>query len=81
MSGYSSSQALLFGASSIPQLSTTLAVTYTGQKLGLIDQPLVTAFIMLSVITTLVSPLLMNWFVARNDNTLSLPFLTRTGVK
>jgi Kef-type K+ transport system membrane component KefB len=60
MVGFNSDQALLFGISSVPQLSTTLAVAFTALTLGFIDQKLITAMIILSVITVLISPTLMN---------------------
>jgi Kef-type K+ transport system membrane component KefB len=60
MVGFKSDQALLFGISSVPQLSTTLAVAFTALTLGLIDQKLITAMIFLSVMTVIISPTLMN---------------------
>jgi Kef-type K+ transport system membrane component KefB len=63
--GFSSDQSLLFGVSSIPQLSTTLAVAFASFTLGFIDHKLITAMISLSVITVIVSPLLMNIFGRR----------------
>jgi len=60
--GFTSNQALLFGASSIPQLSTTLAVAFTALSLGLIDQKLITGMIVLSIVTVIVSPILMNLY-------------------
>jgi len=59
MVGFDSNQALLFGVSSIPQLSTTLAVVFTALALGYVDQKLITAMITLSIVTTMVSPILM----------------------
>jgi Kef-type K+ transport system membrane component KefB len=62
MVGFNSDQSLLFAASSIPQLSTTLAVAFTSFSLGLIDQTLIVALVALSVITVVVSPMLMDMF-------------------
>ncbi|MDP2696146.1 MAG: cation:proton antiporter [bacterium] len=62
MVGFTSDQSLLFGVSSIPQLSTTLAVTFAALSLGLIDQKLMTAMVILSVATVIIGPLLMNIF-------------------
>jgi Kef-type K+ transport system membrane component KefB len=59
IAGFDSNQALFFGVSSIPQLSTTLAVAFTALSLGLIDQKLITAMVMLSVFTVIISPPLM----------------------
>jgi Kef-type K+ transport system membrane component KefB len=60
MVGFNTDQSLLFAITSIPQLSTTLAVAFTALSLGLLDQKLVTAMITLSVVTVIVSPTLMN---------------------
>jgi Kef-type K+ transport system membrane component KefB len=60
MVGFTSDQALLFGISSVPQLSTTLAVAFTALTLGFIDQKLISAMVVLSVVTVMVSPILMN---------------------
>lgn len=57
--GFNNQQALFFGATSVPQLSTTLAATFTSYNLGLIDTDLVTAMVMLSVVSTLVGQILM----------------------
>lgn len=59
MIGFSSDQSLLFGVSSVPQLSTTLAVASAAFILGFIDHQLITSMVVLSVITTLISPTLM----------------------
>ncbi len=58
------SHSALMGISSIPQLSTTLAVVFAGSTLGIFDQTLITAMVILSIVTTLVSPLLIK-LVAR----------------
>lgn len=63
--GFSSNQSLLFGISSVPQLSTTLAVALSAFSLGLIDEGLLTALVALSVITVMVSPTLINVFSAQ----------------
>ncbi len=60
-------QSLLVGVSTIPQLSTTLAVAFSGVQFGLIDQDLASAIVILSVVSTLVTPLLINW-AARKVN-------------
>lgn len=62
MVGFAPGQSALFAAASIPQLSTTLAVAFSALSLGFIDQKLITAMIALSIITTVVSPILMNIF-------------------
>jgi Kef-type K+ transport system membrane component KefB len=58
--GFTRDQALLFGISSVPQLSTTLAVAFAALSLDLIDQRLIASLIALSIITVVVSPVLMN---------------------
>jgi Kef-type K+ transport system membrane component KefB len=50
---------LLFGVASTPQLSTSLAVAFTALELGLIDSSLQVSIVLLSVITVLLSPLLI----------------------
>jgi len=60
--GFTSSQSLLIGASTIPQLSTTLAVAFTAAALGLLNQELIVAMVILSTVTTFVGPLLMQVF-------------------
>ena len=63
--GFTSSQSLLIGASTIPQLSTTLAVAFTAAALGLLNQELIVAMVILSTVTTFVGPLLMQMFSRR----------------
>ncbi len=46
-----------FGSASIIQITTTLAVTYVGASLGILDNILVTSIIMMSVVTTIVGPI------------------------
>jgi len=70
MVGYNETQSRLFAITSIPQLSTTLAVVFTGFSFGLLDQALVTAMILLSVVTTFVAPLLMNRIISKKRNDL-----------
>jgi Kef-type K+ transport system membrane component KefB len=55
--GFNSTEASLFAATSIPQLSTTLATAFIAYNLELIDQVLLTSLVALSVITVLISPL------------------------
>jgi Kef-type K+ transport system membrane component KefB len=52
--------AKLFAATSLPQLSTTLATAFVAFTFGLIDQVLLTALVLLSVVTVLLSPVLIN---------------------
>jgi Kef-type K+ transport system membrane component KefB len=56
-----SREAWLFGAISIPQLTTTLAVTYTAAALGLLDSVLVTSIILIAIISTFIGPMLVSY--------------------
>ncbi|MEX1063797.1 MAG: cation:proton antiporter [Candidatus Paceibacterota bacterium] len=53
------SQSALMGLATMPQLSTTLAVVFAGSALGIFDQTLITAMVILSIVTTFFSPLLI----------------------
>lgn len=57
--GFNWSQASFFGVTSVPQLSTTLAAAYTGFQLGVLSPQLVTAAVVLSVVTTIIAPISM----------------------
>ncbi len=61
--GLSSYKSGLIGITSVPQLITTLAVVLVGQRLELLPPELVTAIIILSVVSTLVSPLITNYLL------------------
>ncbi len=63
--GFNSDQSMLFAISSVPQLSTTLAVAFASLTLGVIDQRLITAMVALSIVTVIVSPALLNIFGRR----------------
>jgi len=67
LSGFNKSESLLVGASTIPQLSTTLAVAFIGLESGLLDQQLITAMIALSVLSTLVGSSLIG-LIIRSQN-------------
>jgi Kef-type K+ transport system membrane component KefB len=71
MVGFATNQSLLFAISSVPQLSTTLAVAFTALSLGYVDQKLITAMITLSIITVIVSPTLMNLLGQRIKDSIS----------
>lgn len=58
--GFQNKESAIFGFSSIVQLTTTLAVVYSAEPMGMIDSALTTSIILLSIITTFVSPLLLN---------------------
>ena len=59
MVGFSKIESNFFAATSLPQLSTTLATAFVAFNLGLLDQVLLTSLVLLSVITVLISPLII----------------------
>lgn len=61
--GFNSYKSVLVGVTSIPQLITTLAVLLVGQRLGILPPELVTAVIILSIVTTLLSPLFTSYLL------------------
>jgi Kef-type K+ transport system membrane component KefB len=65
LDGFSNNDSLIIGASTIPRLSTTLAVVFTAHGLGLFDQKIVVAMISLSIITAIVSPILVKYFSSK----------------
>lgn len=56
LAGYKRVENALVGFSSIPQLSTSLAVVFTAYELGLIDSSLQVSIVLISIITVLISP-------------------------
>jgi len=60
LSGHDSA---IFGTASIIQLTTTLAVVYVASSLELLDSTLVTAIILLSIITTIFGPVLLRLLI------------------
>lgn len=59
--GFTSKESVIAGAATIPQLSTTLAVAFVGREMGLIDDILITAMIVLSIATTFCGPILVKY--------------------
>ncbi|MEX1013790.1 MAG: cation:proton antiporter [Candidatus Paceibacterota bacterium] len=57
--GFNKNESIVIGASTIPQLSTTLAVVATGEVLGFLTPELVTAMVILSIVTTFVGPFII----------------------
>jgi Kef-type K+ transport system membrane component KefB len=57
---------LLFGFSSIPQLSTSLAVTFTALDRGLIDSNLQVSIVLLSITTVLLAPIIVGLLTKNN---------------
>ncbi|MAZ41152.1 hypothetical protein CL654_03490 [bacterium] len=67
LSGFSSLEGSFIGVSTMPQLSTTLAVVFVGQDLGILKPELVTAIVVLSIVTTLISPILIRHIDRKGD--------------
>ncbi|MBX2866560.1 cation:proton antiporter [Candidatus Kaiserbacteria bacterium] len=65
MVGFNSIESGFFAATSLPQLSTTLATAFVAFSLGLIDQTLLAALVILSIVTVLLSPILIRAYSAR----------------
>ncbi len=59
VNGFNSKESIISGVATIPQLSTTLAVAFVGLEMGLIDDMLITAMIVLSIVTTFSGPILV----------------------
>jgi len=59
LNGFSGVESSLIGASTIPQLSTTLAVVFTGIELGILKPELATAMVTLSIVTVFISPIVI----------------------
>lgn len=70
---FSKKNSLIFGVSSTTQLTTTLAVTYAASGLGLLDTTLVTGIVLISVVTTILSPILLNLLVQKKRVSSFLP--------
>jgi Kef-type K+ transport system membrane component KefB len=58
---FSNKESLFIGFSTTPQLSTSLAAAFVALELGLLNSEIVSALIVLSIVTTLLSPLLIKW--------------------
>lgn len=57
--GFSNQESVIVGVATMPQLSTTLAVVFTAVEMKLIEPELVTAMVILSIVSTVVTPVLM----------------------
>ncbi|MCH8748767.1 cation:proton antiporter [Patescibacteria group bacterium] len=58
--GFSSKQSLLIGAYTTPQVTVPLAVAVTGFSLGIFDEALATALVMVAISTSLLGPIIIN---------------------
>lgn len=65
LAGFSAVESSLVGVATVPQLNVALAIAATGFAAGVIDLNLLTALVMLSVVTSFVAPPLMKLFVKR----------------
>jgi Kef-type K+ transport system membrane component KefB len=59
LAGFSKDSAKLAGAATIPQLSTTLAVAFSGVSFGILPERLITAMVVLSLVTVVLAPILV----------------------
>ena len=59
MVGFDKLESNFCAATSLPQLSTTLATAFVAFSLGLLDQTLLTSLVVLSIVTVLLSPVLI----------------------
>jgi Kef-type K+ transport system membrane component KefB len=62
---------LLIAITSIPQLATTLAVVYTAFNENIIGTEIVTAFVILSITTTLISPIFTQYILKKKREAFS----------
>lgn len=60
--GLSKKESLILGSSTVPQLSTTLAVAFAGLELGILNNALVTSLVTLSIITTIIGAFLIRLY-------------------
>jgi len=62
ITGFSNLESAAIGASTTPQMSTSLVVALVALEYGLFDNILINAIIILSIVTTLFAPSLMSFF-------------------
>ncbi len=62
LTGFDSKESAIFASATIPQLSTTLAVAFAGYEFGILDEKIVASMVVLSVVTALLGPLLIDFF-------------------
>ncbi len=58
--GFNPYESKFMAASTVPQLSTTLAVAFVGFEFELLDHSMITALVVLSIVTTFLGPMLMS---------------------
>ena len=60
--GLSKKESMILGSATVPQLSTTLAVAFAGLELGILNSDIVTALVIVSIITTFIGSFLIKIF-------------------
>ena len=65
MINFSNRESILIGSSTIPQLSTTLAVVFIGFEMGILSETLLASLVMLSIVTTVIGPIFLK-FATKN---------------
>jgi len=65
MAGYTNYESTLIGTTSISQLSTTLAAAFSGYALGLITIEVLNALVILSIITSVLAPMISQAVVTK----------------
>jgi len=76
LAGFQKRESLVIGAATLPQLSTTLAVVFSGVQLGLFEEELMTAMVVLSIVTTIVGPILVSFFMSTRRMHIKKGFFT-----
>lgn len=67
LSGFDSRTSAFVGVTTIPQLSTALAVVFAGHELKILNQEIVTAMVALAVLTTFLAPILIGWLAPKQE--------------
>lgn len=67
MIGFNNTESLLIGSATIPQLSTSLVVVFSAASLGLLSKNLVSAIIVLSIVTTLITPIIFRRIASHHN--------------
>ncbi len=60
LTGMSKRNSSVLGIATTPQLTTTLAVVYAAATLDLLDETIISAIIVLAIVTTVIAPFLLN---------------------
>jgi Kef-type K+ transport system membrane component KefB len=63
IANFSTVNASVFGTASMIHLTTALAITFTASSLNILDPVLVTSMIILSIVTTILGPLVLRLFL------------------